>query len=1775
MKIRKKIANIALAITTILTQTSVLNVSALNVLADLDVVKANEAYFSKGYYPKEHTYVHDKAKSSIDDADYSSWVFMGYGSGNFVSGNDKTNIEIQLDKNTNELVIYPINEKQPMYMEVHGERESVSWSWQWNDPFKVKSVAEEENKPGGWATRVYTLTPGETVPMNKTIAWTSLLNKETNLEEIQIVRVGDFLAYILGKDIDHSVKTLRVSTKTLSDSKRVKKVVKLKSDDKYLTTNEREELLFPLPDGITLANLPVLTINGKEYKSNFRENNTLLIDQTNLEDGIYDAMLEWKDASSDPNGVLGRVYYDDTHKIMIDRTPPAIDLTDSLYQVDDKYYINKTRELLITAKDISNCKIRVYKEKPHIEVKNAVTPFNSFKMTLDAEHGTDQLADMDYIIEATDEAGNKTSTTLRTLDERYKNKVYIDNVTYNIYLQDETGTKRSSTSKSEDLILKIYNRGNSKLNKMWYTYSGETKELDINSLKLMKKTNIEGEWYKLSTKDMVDIFADKGGTEVSGLLYIQLIPENGKGVVTFPITLDVDTRGPRIEKGSLSSKNVKVNSEGMLIARSEELTLTTGAMSDMNKIDQINLRTRTNDGAWVSTPCYVSSGLTSIKLKGKDKSTVEYQLEVIDKLGNKTVKGLKDLIMTDGVKSDKIKFDLGAPVIQIKPDANSTAITNNNKTFLKPDAKINISAMDEDSEISSLQVKVNGKEVYKGTSPTYTYTMNRDIDNGKASIEVIAIDGAGNEMHKTSVFLNDTIPPIAPELEFADTLSFGGKQIVDGQIKFRIYASDNKDGSGLAENGVVVKVNDTELKPDKSGYYILDKLPEDMTKFSIELTDLCNNKAIYTAEKTGTARGVFKSNISIADILIDKEAPKLDKLADETGKVANTNWYKGDQVITYVATDDTALKNLIVKSNYASSKGITETFVVNNEGKLTKELRYVLDTSKSKFDSRKGYNLTVSATDLLGKEKVLEKEVFKIDRTAPQITGFVFEGEGIQVDKEPTEINGKDQYGFFMNGDGQVTIQADDTTGENGELVASSGLKRIYYTIYDKDMKEVKELSGSETVQNGSITVKLPTNFKGFIEAYATDTVGYMSPKAKPDGFVNSNTKINPTIIDIELPKTEYKDDRGLALYPSNVKGKVIIHENESGWKDVEWGIKAGEDNKTLGHVVVEKDGTLTGDKTSISKKDRNLVLDMESMLNVDENTNNIEVWVLVTDRRGQKSEKRARFSIDKDRPEIEITFDNTQQGNIYNQDRNAVLKIKERNFEQSDVVIDGATNGIGEWTSEGDIHTCPVYFNKDGDYQLKVKYTDMAGNEAEAKTTEKFTIDKTAPVIKVTYDNNSFVNDNFYKMSRTAMVEITEHNFDPNLIVIEGKGMQGEWQNDGDKHVNTILFAEDGEYEFTVSGKDKANNMLATYQSDKFNIDMTMPTLTIDGVESGVSHKGAISITVSLADTNLNPEQLHVHLSSTKRENIPLKESIGKTTATYVLSNIPTDKDWDDGYLLSASITDMAGNTTAKDISFTVNRHGSQYDVEQSDIMGQCTTILPKEFVFTESSIDPIDMAKTTIEIKRGGEDYNYDPTYLQKDEKKTKQGYEYTYTLDTAGVFKEDGKYNVGVVSQAEDGTKNASVKNNFSFVYDTTAPKIAISGIESGMSYIEDKHAVTVDYDDLSGLEKAVIKVNGVEEDPVVTDQYQKFELAQSEGTYTVTVDASDLAGNTSHLEIQGVRVSNNIWDMMRNLAQIKYLTLLYGGMGIILLIFLGSRWLNRRKIEEEIRKENEQL
>lgn len=142
----------------------------------------------------------------------------------------------------------------------------------------------------------------------------------------------------------------------------------------------------------------------------------------------------------------------------------------------------------------------------------------------------------------------------------------------------------------------------------------------------------------------------------------------------------------------------------------------------------------------------------------------------------------------------------------------------------------------------------------------------------------------------------------------------------------------------------------------------------------------------------------------------------------------------------------------------------------------------------------------------------------------------------------------------------------------------------------------------------------------------------------------------------------------------------------------------------------------------------------------------------------------------------------------------------------------------------------------------MNYRATDRSMNTCDVKKSESFTIDTTAPVIRVSCPEP--INGKYYKGSVTFNFNITERNFDSSLMertikdsFRSNNDLQISYRSSSNtEHTATVTFPE-GDYQFTYRGEDRGGNKAQIYYnsnadavsvfSDSFNVDATAPQFT------------------------------------------------------------------------------------------------------------------------------------------------------------------------------------------------------------------------------------------------------------------------------------------------------------------------------------------------------------
>ena len=524
---------------------------------------------------------------------------------------------------------------------------------------------------------------------------------------------------------------------------------------------------------------------------------------------------------------------------------------------------------------------------------------------------------------------------------------------------------------------------------------------------------------------------------------------------------------------------------------------------------------------------------------------------------------------------------------------------------------------------------------------------------------------------------------------------------------------------------------------------------------------------------------------------------------------------------------------------------------------------------------------------------------------------------------------------------------------------------------------------------------------------------------------------------------------------------------------------------------------------------------------------------------------------------------------------------------------------------SNGDTWTYSYTFGAKGDADCKVSavnYQNLAGTPAASTFSgDTFTIDKTAPKLNVSWNNEAASNGKYYNAARTATITVEEHNFDPNLFKIEapvsaGNGDEatpaqiGGWSTSGDTHTATVTFPGQGVYSLSVSGEDLATNKSESYTSPEFVIDTIKPKIDIQNVINRTAYAGDVAPSASVHDTNLADgttiEVSKISYPLSKDDPNPYAGAAINTSATdkSVSYLNPAKTKGNDGvYTLTVQAVDLAGNTESEAVTWSVNRFGSTYVI--SDKTGKMLDKYLKsnktvDVKVTEINPSGLDDKKTAVELThdtknstlKSGDNYTTDSD--------TSSGWnEYNYTVKKAN-YGKDGAYRVLFHSQDTAGNssentmegknaKKSGASAEINFAVDDTAPIASFVDLASNGKYEENSHKAKVSFEDNLKLAKAQVKVNGKVVATYTGDQLEKnpvreFTLDGSSSKQDVSVVAWDAAGNKSkELKATGVLVTNDSLVLWMN-----NLPMMIGTIAAVVIVAGGIWFVVAKK-----RKENE--
>ena len=1146
--------------------------------------------------------------------------------------------------------------------------------------------------------------------------------------------------------------------------------------------------------------------------------------------------------------------------------------------------------------------------------------------------------------------------------------------------------------------------------------------------------------------------------------------------------------------------------------------------------------------------------------------------------------------------------------------------------------------------------------------------------SGKYTITVVATNNAGVrcEPYKYDFSIDNTAPEPqtftisgeSPKDKILKFLTFGiySKK----EIKVNVTANDENPSSGISsytlydkkdgEYNKLANVTITNSENSKFAEFTIDNRNKEYNLF-VTVTDKFDNTSnYYTFDYTGYEKDSY-------DAIKSSKAPEVvrydgkDKFSDKLTVTPENFKHQSDKLFSYKENGE-AFKLELSESLSALSEA---TVTVNKDGseKEFSDTITFVTTSKDakKEDCKLGYDLNlsevfeqigVSGSDISGKYTIKVKATnnagvscepytydFSIDNTAPVITLFAIENGSQNPIVDETSSQ---EYRYYFQHNTNVTVTAKDS---------ASGVKEIHFRAYDV-VKKDNAVDETKTVSsNNNAVFEVPANFKGEIYAYAVDKFDNSSidkniqgeGEKKPDDLIvetqqhhNGNASVT-----MSRAKASYKDNSGLDLYSGNVNARVVFEDAYAGIKDAE--IKVSDYTNTVtntisvsvdnnGNITSSGNGSVTVTGTKAKNTNDNLITNIVVDYVVTDNSNNIKITTSMTDRAGNKTDNvKDSLSIDKTKPVIDVKYDNNEHttygGNdYYKADRTATVTVTERNFDESLVEAAIMRNGgryttIGGWTHNNNTadpdkstHVAKIVYNTDGDFTFDIAVKDKAMNSADKFTQQKFTVDKTAPVIDVSFDNNSAKNGNYYKADRTATIKITEHNFNSGSqyvnIPVTAEGTTAPsvvgWSGSGDDHNATVSFNKDGKYSFTVDYTDLAGNKAVQKKVDSFYIDKTAPEVEITGVADHQAYNGTVAPVVTYRDDNFTDDHdfrfTKIDINGKSDDTSKFDYDTGGNGVTefiYKYRDFAEVLENDGIYNFTVELSDKAGNSTSKSVTFSVNRFGSTFKAsdESKKLINNGYTNAEQDIVIEEINVTPLTKHSVTL-AKSGGNSTelveNTDYTFTSSN-----NGNEWcksVYTVNKKN-FSDEAAYTVTIMSvdkakntnnnRMADSSLSTEQKNKrecaISFVVDKTSPLVSITGIKDNELYKEASKKVKIVCED-DNLDKSKLFVTldnkklAEGEDYTIVDDKDgsiagmltaeivlKAETGGIKENLKVTI--GDLAGNTGEKSVDNFILSANIFQ--RFFANPVLVICTFAGLALVIAAVIFFVAKKRKKAE----------
>lgn len=904
-----------------------------------------------------------------------------------------------------------------------------------------------------------------------------------------------------------------------------------------------------------------------------------------------------------------------------------------------------------------------------------------------------------------------------------------------------------------------------------------------------------------------------------------------------------------------------------------------------------------------------------------------------DKNGYETTKKISDI---DNSKKDSYYMEKVKP--SAKPDYKNAVNSNGQYWFNNNGGNFIIEVKDKDSGINTITIKDTVEEITSVYSQEFFSTQKKNsnisidtskLENGKHTITAVITDNCGNIYEKGYViYVDHSAPSISYKVNSPKTILIDNKDWYDIDDELEITATITKSISDIAD--VRFKINECEYNYDDTINDIKGTLT---VTLRIPVKDYLqsNENEICIVGYVEGESGNNNNSQDIYTCYIDKEDPKIKSISINKGEVSliesslnliYTGIYSNTSVKLKVEASDVEGDSGIDYVEFAYYKN--DTRIVRKLSKTESEYEYILpfpvdsDVFNCEFE--------IVAYDKYGKNSkysptIMDSDVNKTDNY------FIMQENIIpEIDINLPKSDGKERTDsqIWYNKNQNISVKLQDM---------QSGIKYVKIIVNDVEIKE--DVNGKKIIDIET-SKKLNKNETSLIYNFTTDYIIDKVGEAKDGNYkikieisdnagniqVNNKKEFNidetkPNVDKVSFSKKSADDILSTDEFVTGLK--YGFYFNSTFYLKIDTSDEKPSsgldriDYKLVSYNNCKKEKT--DEKTAV-------IINGVARIDVPKDFKG-QICIKAVDMVGNVSKEVSTLGYveDENSPEIEISplkdtkYKDNNGNNLYAKNVSVYVTIRDTKsgIKTLEYYMDAENNKVEKKTislanegyKEGDklengwvitkmdknlvveVKQKFVFESDDNDIEAHFKAADRAGNVTKNCKTQKFSIDKTKPIIRVDFADGVKSNPKYYNGSKKAIMTITveERNFDEKLIdfVVDdsynNNSITPKFVKEKGKYsyVATLDYPE-GDYSVHISGKDIVGHEAIVFENGQkkgqesyatdFIVDTTNPSISTNfsSFNSTESKKGNYfnkkkTATITVTEHNFDSELMNLNV--------------------------------------------------------------------------------------------------------------------------------------------------------------------------------------------------------------------------------------------------------------------------------------------------------------------------